>query len=96
MQKASSFKRTLGIQSVQKNHETKLPPSYWKSVENRKNFLEGVVIKFNLQKPKDWGKITVQNIYDCGGSPLLNKYYKGSLIACLQSVYAGIIFFNQL
>lgn len=62
--------------------------SYWKSLENRKNFLEEIRIKLGVKNSKDWGKVTIQRFKQLGGSTLLN-YYDGSLVSCLQASYPG-------
>lgn len=67
----------------------KLPNSYWKSMENRKKFLDEVALKLNINSPKDWGKVTQHLCNELGGSGLL-RYYNGSIFACVQSIYKGI------
>jgi hypothetical protein len=78
---------------------TKLPKSYWKSMENRRNFLDEIAKKLNIKTPSDWGKVTNQQLFEHGRSSLLGHYYNGSLFKCLQSVYKGIysifLFYNQ-
>lgn len=58
-------------------------------MENRKRFLDELWLKFNIQHPHDWGKITARDIDENGGRTILHHYYNGSLYACLQSVYKG-------
>lgn len=67
----------------------KVPNSHWKSMENRVKFLDEIAVKLNLENPSDWGKVTLQQFREFGGSGILN-YYKGSLLNCLRSVYIGI------
>lgn len=67
----------------------KLPQSHWKSMENRRKFLENVSVQLNIQKPSDWGKIRTQHIHELGGGALLTSYYNGSLFDCLKSIYKG-------
>lgn len=64
------------------------PKAHWNSVENRRKFLDKVKVKHNITEPNDWGKLTTRDIKKAGGISLLKKY-KGSLFACLQSVYNG-------
>ena len=59
-------------------------------MENRRKFLGKLKIQLNIRKPRDWGKITIQEFEKSGGSSLLNGYYKHSLFACLESVYRGL------
>jgi hypothetical protein len=73
---------------------SKLPKSYWKSMENRKNFLDETAKKLNIKTPSDWGNITKLQFQKLGGNSLLSNQYKGSLFKCLQSVYKGIIYSN--
>lgn len=59
---------------------------------NQRNFLEEVKKKLNIKEPSDWGKITIKDMRKVGGGSLLTGYYKGSILACLRSVYKGISF----
>jgi hypothetical protein len=79
------IKTTMSLQT------SKLPKSYWKSIENRKNFLDEIAKKLNIKTPSDWGNVTLQCFYDLQGRSIL-KRYNNSLFACLQSVYKGIYF----
>lgn len=63
---------------------------HWKSLENRKTFLDEVARKLSITTPSDWGKVTTHQFFKLGGGGLLNTHYRGSLFACLQSVYKGI------
>jgi hypothetical protein len=47
---------------------SKLPVSYWKSIENRKNFLDEIAKKLNIKIPSDWGNITVRQFKKLGGN----------------------------
>lgn len=51
--------------------------------------MDQLAIKFNIQEPKDWGKITAQQLHENGATSILNNYYSGSLFGCLQTVYKG-------
>lgn len=68
---------------------SKVPNSYWKSMENRKMLMDQIAKKLNIKNPSDWGKVTQNCIYELGGCSLLTRYYNGSLFACLQSIYQG-------
>lgn len=63
------------------------PKSYWKSVQNKKQFLETVKREYNIQEPSEWGKVKRKDIVRIGGATLLDN--EGSLFRCLQSVYKG-------
>lgn len=67
----------------------KFPHSYWNSFDNRRKFLDGIKLKLKIKNPSDWGEISVQEFINLGGGTLLNRY-KGSLFACLNSVYKGL------
>lgn len=68
---------------------TKVPNSHWKSMENRRKYLDAIAIKLNIKTPSDWGKVAIRHVYSLGGYGILS-YYNGSLFTCLQSVYKGI------
>lgn len=68
---------------------SKVPNSHWKLISNQKKFMDQLAIKFNIQEPKDWGKITAQQLHENGATSILNNYYSGSLFGCLQTVYKG-------
>lgn len=67
---------------------SKSSQSYWKSYGNCKRFLDEVAVKLHVKSPNDWGRIKIQQIIELGGASILRQY-KGSLFACLQSVYKG-------
>lgn len=54
-------------------------------------FLEGMRGKLNIQTPKDWGRVSIQDVKAFGGISYLN-YYEGSLYKCLQNNYRGIYY----
>lgn len=66
------------------------PSDYWKSEQNQRKFLDGLQKKLNIQSPRDWGNITIQNVIDNGGSGLLN-HYNSSLFQALQRIYPGTL-----
>lgn len=57
-------------------------------MENRRKFLDEMAIKLNINKSSDWGKVSVKQIHEFGGSGILN-YYKHSVLHSLQLVYKG-------
>lgn len=71
----------------------RFPKAHFKVMENRKKFMDDLAVTLNIKKPRDWGNITLKQIHELGGGPLLNNYYRGSLFACLQSVHRGM---NQI
>jgi hypothetical protein len=60
----------------QGNH---LPQGYWNSLQNQRQFFDSLAKKFNIQKPEDWYKITVDEVVHNGGS-FIQRHYKGSLL----------------
>jgi hypothetical protein len=55
-----------------------LPRGYWQDKENQKKFFDQLAIKWNIQKPEDWNKMTCDMVVKEGGS-FIYKYYNGSL-----------------
>jgi hypothetical protein len=54
-------------------------PVYWKDKANQKAFFDQVAIKWNIQKPEDWYKVTKEMAFMEGGR-FIGTYYNGSLI----------------
>jgi hypothetical protein len=54
------------------------PRGYWKAKENQKEFFDQLAIKWNIQKPDDWNKVTNEMVLKEGGNFIAN-YYNGSL-----------------
>jgi hypothetical protein len=54
------------------------PLGYWKDKKNQKAFFDQLAIKYNIQKPEDWHKITREMALKEGGS-FITKHYNGSL-----------------
>lgn len=67
----------------------------WTSLEARQKFLERMALKFNIQKPSDWGKIQYNHIRGYGGSGLIRKY-NNSVYQMLVDVFPGIKYFIYL
>lgn len=65
-------------------------------MENRRIFLNEVALKLNIKNPRDWGKVTANQIYELGGISLLHSRYHGSLFACLRSVFKGNSYYPNL
>jgi hypothetical protein len=57
---------------------TKLPRGHWLDKENQKAFFDQLAIKWKIQKPEDWNKITAQMIKKEGGS-FIDTYYNNSV-----------------
>jgi hypothetical protein len=52
---------------------------YWKDKQNQKEFFDQLAIKWNIQNPEDWNKVTREMVYKEGGRDFLNTFYNGSL-----------------
>jgi hypothetical protein len=46
---------------------TAKPRGYWKDKENQKAFFDQLAIKWNIQKPEDWNKVTREVVVKEGG-----------------------------
>lgn len=65
------------------------PHGYWADKNNQREFLGEVGRRLGVKSPKDWGKVTNQQLIMNGASSLLNKY-QGSLWRTLNSIYPGL------
>lgn len=72
---------------------TQVPRMHWQSMENRRKLLDEIAIKLNIKTISDWGKVSLQQFREHGGTGILN-YYNWSLFDCLKSVYNGIFELN--
>ena len=67
-----------------------VPYGYWKIKENQRNFFDSLQKRFDIQSPKEWGRVTVQQVITAGGVTLLD-YNQLSLFKALCSIYPGIL-----
>jgi hypothetical protein len=51
---------------------------YWKDKKNQKAFFDQLAIKWNIQKPDDWNKVTWSMVSKEGGN-FVSSYYNSSL-----------------
>jgi hypothetical protein len=76
------FKNARSISSQRKTLDrsftTIKPRGYWKAKENQKEFFDQLAIKWNIQKPEDWNKVTYDMVLKEGGRFIV-YYYNGSL-----------------
>lgn len=63
-----------------------MPHGYWKDPQNQRNFLEKLGKKLKVKEPRDWGKITTQQVKENGGNSLLRM---GTLFSALKRNYPG-------
>ena len=84
MNNVLQFKNSGSISSpqrkytIERSYATTKPRGYWKDKENQKEFLDQFAIKWNIQKPEDWNKVTRDMVVKEGGY-FINKYYNSSL-----------------
>lgn len=61
-------------------------------IRKSSEILDDLQMRLHLKSPSDWGKVTVKQFFQFGGSGLLN-HYNASLFHCLKANYKGIVFF---
>jgi hypothetical protein len=59
---------------------------FWQVEENQRRFLEWAALQMNIQLPRDWNKVTVEQIKQLGGRTLLS-YHDDSFAKCLRALY---------
>lgn len=69
-----------------------MPRTHWGVMENQKKLMDKVAKQLNITNSKDWGKVTIEQMYQLGGGYLVTKHYNSSLFLCLQSIYKGSFF----
>ena len=47
---------------------TKKTAGYWKEKHNQKEFFDQLAVKWNIQKPEDWNKVTKEMVLKEGGN----------------------------
>jgi hypothetical protein len=57
---------------------TTLPYGFWKDKQNQKAFFDKLAIKWNIQKPEDWNKVTRSMVMNEGGT-FIHAHYDGSV-----------------
>eukprot|EP01114_Cavostelium_apophysatum_P006045 TRINITY_DN1724_c0_g1_i1.p1 TRINITY_DN1724_c0_g1~~TRINITY_DN1724_c0_g1_i1.p1 ORF type:complete len:404 (+),score=49.64 TRINITY_DN1724_c0_g1_i1:149-1360(+) len=79
--------RTLRLNSAESDSKIpkRRPSGFWKSVDNRKNFLEDMAERLNLRSLEDWYEISTDAVVHNGGGGLI--FNCGTLHAALASVY---------
>ena len=63
-----------------------LPKGFWSSLDNQREFLDGIAKIFSIRSTNDWYKIRHRDIIENNGAGLLKKY-NGSFFTCLRSVF---------
>lgn len=64
------------------------PKGFWTRKENQRIFLDTIASKLKMQKQKDWGSITSQDVIKNGGWSIMRKY-EFSIQKMLAGVYPG-------
>lgn len=64
------------------------PKGFWLNRENAKNFMEKIAKTLGVQKPSDWGRVTLDQIRKQGGASIVSVY-RGSLFRLVRNVYKG-------
>jgi hypothetical protein len=54
-------------------------PGYWSDIVNQRIFFDELAVKFNIQKPDDWYRVTTNMVLNEGGS-FIKLYYNGSIL----------------
>lgn len=65
------------------------PKGYWKNISNQSVRFESLRQQFKIKSPRDWGKVTIEQIKLNGGDGLLSQY-DYSLYNALKSTYPGL------
>lgn len=68
----------------------RVPNGFWKKPENRKRYMKWLGQKLGFRKPKDWYKLTREDVRATGGGALLSAYYNNSLVAMLRDCYPSV------
>jgi hypothetical protein len=50
----------------------------WKDIQNQREFFDRLAIKWNIQKPEEWNKVTYRMAVK-EGATFIKRYYKDSL-----------------
>eukprot|EP01114_Cavostelium_apophysatum_P020502 TRINITY_DN6892_c0_g1_i1.p1 TRINITY_DN6892_c0_g1~~TRINITY_DN6892_c0_g1_i1.p1 ORF type:complete len:515 (+),score=94.07 TRINITY_DN6892_c0_g1_i1:59-1603(+) len=64
----------------------RIPPSFWTSKSNRREFMDDLVTELNLQSPNDYYQIKNEHVVERGGTALL-KIFDNSTAKLLMNVY---------
>src|SRR5690348_4047474 len=60
---------------------------FWKKRQHHKEFFDRSGKQLEYKELEDWYKVTQGEINKHGGEQMLNKYYEGSHVEALKSVY---------
>lgn len=65
---------------------------YWRSNSNQRNYLKERAKELNIQRPSDWGKITIKQFVSKKSGWSLLYYHGGSLFRALSANFPGTQF----
>lgn len=74
-----------GVRSIADESNFKKPRHYWDDFANQRAFMDGIAQKYQIDTPKNWKKVTKNQIKQEGGSRLLSKYK--SFERLLKAIY---------
>jgi hypothetical protein len=57
---------------------TPKPQGYWKDKKNQKEFFDQLAVKWNIQKPEDWNKVTNKMVFKEGGRFIGSSLQQGT------------------
>lgn len=72
-------------------HFSSNPSKNWRLISNQRQFLTSIASKYQIKSPKEWGKLTFNDLEDSGCSGLLKKH-GNSIMKMLQSLFPGYNF----
>lgn len=65
----------------------------WANPQKQRNFFDSISSKLNINKPSDWGNVTIDSVIKLGGASLLDTT-GGSLKKALLCAYPGKLIFH--
>lgn len=66
------------------------PKDYWKAFGNQQNFFNELGAKLGIDYWEKWYSVTIEEIRNHGGAPLLQNYFNNSLYEALSIMYPGL------
>lgn len=70
------------------NWFSRMPKRHWESKFNQRLFLQQIAETFQIEKPSDWGKVTIKQMMQAGSSSVLT-HYDFNVMKMLQNVFPG-------
>ena len=63
----------------------------WKDINSQKQFFDSFAKENGIVQAEDWYQVKISDVEKKGGSWILNKYYGGSLVKALATIYPNQI-----